>query len=168
MEELEQESIWEAFERILDKYPEAQEEFKKTRVPRKKIEEELKSSASTTRTERGWAGHLVGANRCKFRRNTLLENGDVRIVVSSVGHMYDPSGSVQIGLDWCYETMVFHAEWEKLYWDADTGRQISTRNPWTLKESEFGSDQKANDMHEVIVAEITEALDAGFTFGNKK
>ena len=165
MEDLDKESIWEAFERVLNEYPEAQEEFIRIGTELRKIEEALKSSARTIRTERGWAGHLVGANRCKFKRNTLLENGDVRIVVSSVGHMYEPSGFVQIGLDWHYETMVFHAEWRPPYWDTNTKRRISTRNPWTLNESDFGSDQKANIMHEAIVAEITEALDTRFTFG---
>ena len=129
------------------------------------------SIVGTTRTERGWSGHFMGANKCKFRRNTLLENGDVKIVVSSVGNMesfFGRSGFEQLGSDWHYETMVFHAEWQKPYWDTNTERIISTTSPWTLKESELGSDQKANDMHEVIVAEITEALDAGFTFGNKK
>ena len=68
------------------------------------------------RTERGWAGHFIGAHQCKFRRNTLLELGDVRIVVSAVGAMELQIGQTrkcpyeEVGYKRYFETMVFRAQ----------------------------------------------------------
>ena len=122
------------------------------------------------RTERGWAGHFICANRCRFRRNTLLEKGDVRIVVSSVGLMEkwtgDPrqdrnvSGFEPIGCNRYYETMVFHAEpAPSRYFDADVRREISFAAPWCI--AEIDADDKANAQHDAVVSEIEERMAAG-------
>ena len=125
------------------------------------------------RTERGWAGHFICANRCLFRRNTLLECGDIKIVVSTVGLMPTPQeykklgisqGDFEpIGLDRHYETMAFHASTsDTRYHDADVTRQIYFESPWAI--SEVDADDQANIMHEMVVEEITGKLESGETF----
>ena len=37
------------------------------------------------RTERGYPGHFILSHRCVFTRNTLLEYGETRVIVSTVG-----------------------------------------------------------------------------------
>lgn len=122
------------------------------------------------RTERGWAGHFICANRCRFRRNTLLEKGEVRIVVSSVGLMEkwtgDPRqdrnvrGFETIGCERYYETMVFHAEpAPSRYFDADVSREVNFAAPWCI--AEIDADDKANAQHDAVVAEIEERMATG-------
>ena len=116
------------------------------------------------RIERGLAGHFCCADRCLFRRNTLLEYGDIRIVVSTVGLMMEDNKQerkfFKIGSDRYFETMAFHARLEaNRYWDADVSRQIHFNSPWSINEPD--TDDRANDMHEAVVAEITEGLESG-------
>lgn len=124
------------------------------------------------RIERGWAGHFCCADRCLFRRNTLLEYGDIRIVVSTVGMMVDIHHKgypnkikfTEVGLDRNFETMAFHAKHvDDRYWDADVGRQVDFDSPWSI--SEIDADDVANDQHEIVVDEITKGLESGNQYG---
>ena len=119
------------------------------------------------RTEQGWPGHFCGVSHCLFRRNTLLECGDTRIIVSTVGAMLHPLPSggrvryMPMGSDRYYETMVFHAERVGVYWEANVSREVGFDSEWAVGEIEAESDEKANQMHESVVAEITGKLKGG-------
>jgi len=114
------------------------------------------------RTERGWPGHFICADQCIFRRNTLLECGDTRIVVSTVGGMRD-SNDTYTGIAGHFaETLCFHAERVSgLYWDADVSRQLSVGCGRTGEGCDVDSDMLANNAHEATVAELTKLLKAG-------
>lgn len=114
------------------------------------------------RTERGWAGHFICADRCLFRRNTLLEREDTRIIVSTVGLMKGSNGFEQVGFNRYFETMAFHAEYDGRYWDANVSREIGFTSQWSIDEAD--ADDRANDMHEAVVAELTCALVNGEIF----
>jgi hypothetical protein len=120
------------------------------------------------RTERGWGGHFICANRCAFRRNTLLECGDVRIVVSTVG-AFKPRHDAEyerIGCDRFFETMAFHADYEEPYWDADVTREVSFDAPRSIADIKRESDAEADAMHEAVVAEISGRMAAGGILGD--
>lgn len=115
------------------------------------------------RTERGWAGHFICADSCKFRRNTLLECGDVKVVVSSVGAMYVDGKLTEIGLGRHYETMAFYVDpTSGKYKDADVSEEIFFESNGALKWHKDGYiDNEANDMHEAVVDELTRKLEEG-------
>lgn len=114
------------------------------------------------RTERGWCGHFILAYRCYFRRNTLLEYKEHKIVVSTVGNMFphpDYMEAEKINCDGYYETMAFKAQLDLgIYWDADVTKEITINQDWKIRHSGISADQEANDMHESIVKEISEKL----------
>lgn len=121
------------------------------------------------RTERGWVGHFIGGHRCRFRRNTLLECGEKKVVVSTVGAYESPTGRFEtIGIDRWFETMAFNAKFESGYWDSDVSKIIEFESPWGLFAESWKElittypqiDNTANDMHEAVVAELTEKLES--------
>ena len=123
----------------------------------------LADSSGVLRIERGWAGHFICAERCRFRRNTLLEYNNIKIVVSSVGLMVSDGKFVTIGINRNFETMAFHSDSnDTRYNDADVSRQIHFNSDWAISEQD--ADDKANEMHEAVVLEITNKLLAGETF----
>ena len=114
------------------------------------------------RTERGWPAHYISAKRCLFRRNTLLELGDLRIIVSTVGdQLGDDNEMVKIGCQRYYETMCFHAYFDGNYWEADVCRAITSTTKTTIREIKDGVSNEANDMHEAVVREKTERMEGG-------
>lgn len=118
--------------------------------------------AEVKRTERGWPVHFICVSRCRFRRNTLLECGEQRVVVSTVGNMsrLDGSGVEEIGFDRHYETMAFRAYFEDPYWEGDiSSPEVPFDSPWAIRGVDIAADLRANAMHEAVVAEISSRLE---------
>ena len=113
------------------------------------------------RTERGWAGHFICAEMCQFRRNTLLEYGDKKWVVSTIGRMIITNPQTKkrefdtIGHNRYYETMAFKGAMEEHgYIDANVSEPIDFESEWAIADIKADSEQRANDMHEAVVAEL--------------
>lgn len=122
-------------------------------------------------TERGWAGHLIFADSCKFRRNTLLEYKDKKWIVSTVGAMpqseimtefCSKNGFQIIGLGRYYETMAFEAKpvgyGDIIYYDADVKKQIDFDSDWAIDDCNFETDYQANEMHDKVVEELIKKI----------
>lgn len=106
-------------------------------------------------TERGWAGHFICADGCQFRRNTLLECGDTRVVVSTVGNWIRNEKPQKIGAGRYYETMAFFAKYDDPYWDADVTKKICSSSRWEIAKCNRETDAEANDMHENVLVELS-------------
>lgn len=114
------------------------------------------------RTERGWAGHCIISDDCRYHRNTLLEYEDLKIVVSTIGR-YVPMSRVMygdysfdiVGCDRFFETMAFVAD-ETKYHDADATQQVEFDSKWSLDSPDM--EIEADEMHENVVKEISEKM----------
>lgn len=127
-------------------------------------------------TERGWAGHFICADKCRFRRNTLLEYKDKKWIVSTVGAMpqsqimrsipefCSENGFETIGFHRYYETMAFEAQPVKnekgyiIYYDADVKKQIDFDSDWAIDNCNFETDKQANEMHDKVVEELSKKI----------
>lgn len=112
------------------------------------------------RTERGWPGHYICADTCQFRRNTLLEFGEQRIVVSTVGKNRRQGETEWLsvgGNGEFFETMTFAARDNDGYWDADVRIDIADG----IRRSTSYEDRDGNDMHEAVVTEMTARMENG-------
>lgn len=145
-----------------------------TKQMKQTTDQQTKQNRTVTRTERGWAGHFCAAASCLFRRNTLLECGKIKIVVSTVGLMQNSLYGRKdlqysalaknrfdtIGLDRYYETMAFHANpKDARYHDIDVTRQVKFESQWSI--GTLDADDKANLMHEAVVEEISQKMSKG-------
>lgn len=116
-------------------------------------------------TERGWAGHFICADRCRFRRNTLLEYGGKKWVVSTVGAMVVDREWESIGHNRWYETMAFWSKGDE-YNDADVSRQIDFESAWGIFGETWAEviaqfpkpDLEADRIHNAVVAELIEKI----------
>ena len=119
------------------------------------------------RTERGWAGHFCCSYRCEYHRNTLLEYNGMKVVVSTVGRLYNMKSHVyeELGYGRYFETMAFMADENDKYNDADVDRQVSFDSNWCLPSPHM--ELEADAMHEDVVSELSKRLvDGTLIFGD--
>ena len=119
-------------------------------------------------TERGWAGHFILADRCIFRRNTLLEYKSRKWVVSTVGAFRNYKNKIDsIGHRRWYETMAFEASEKNGYIDANVEKEISFDSEcgiwgdsWqeVCENCNGTPDNAANDMHDKVVSELIDKI----------
>lgn len=113
--------------------------------------------------ERGWPAHLIVADRCRFRRNTLVQSGAIAVVVSTVGDFYESHKDINpttVGSERYYETRAFYAqEDEDGYLDANTAREFALKGETGIAYYSAESDRAANLMHENAVSEVCQRIE---------
>ena len=126
---------------------------------------EIEAANWYTLTERGWAGHYILSGRCLFRRNTLIEYGFHKIIISTVGNLVDDTiperPVIQMGVmpGHFYETMAFYADRRSKYFDANVRKPVKINMSTVI--TKHGKDIEANKMHEAVVKEIIDRIFKG-------
>jgi hypothetical protein len=110
--------------------------------------------------ERGWAGHFCKSSDCLYHRNTSVTNGDVTVIISTVGNYYPNNANVldDLGGGRIYETMVFLGKEQFNYIEADVENEVvNDVGQWFLTRNELrqDSDNQADEMHDRIVNAVT-------------
>lgn len=112
-------------------------------------------------TERGWAGHFIDAENCRFKRNTLIGNEkDLPIIVSTVGIYVKDNDIRTLSNESYYETKVFVSKIaDGVYFDIDVTREIPYDNTYKILKINKDSDFEVDLFHNKIVEEIKEKME---------
>lgn len=116
--------------------------------------------------ERGWAGHYILSHNCNFRRNTLIVDKDIKVVVSTVGNLVTPYNekfevdfnnrkTSKLGSDHYFETLVGYSKNDE-FDDMDVTNLISI--PLNTRLYEPWVELEADEMHETIVEYIKQNI----------
>ena len=128
--------------------------------------------------ERGWAGHFMFADRCLFRRNTLLEYKGIKWIVSTVGNYRNSKNRID-SIEHCkwYETMAYEAKEKNGSIEANVEKKIyfnSKCGIWgdsweeVCKNCNDAPDNTANDMHDKVVGELIDKIKEQYNFNLTK
>lgn len=119
------------------------------------------------RTERGWCGYIQGYQYCLFRRNTLIEYNNKKIVIATLGNFIDPFRWKVMPLkdDIWYESIAGYAIDSNGYWDINPQDIIPIRCKHTISGTldhiveKIGTpDIYANKIHEDVVNEMIDRI----------
>lgn len=146
------------------------EGWKKANGEARDLIHKLEKLLDITIKERGWTGHYCLGHDCIYSRNTLVNNDNTRVIVSSVGNLVtrNSRGEIEsilneISDDRFYETKVFYAIDEDGYVECDLTKEIILNTKQSLSKSELGFDRdnQADAMHDECVAEVVRKLESG-------
>ena len=112
------------------------------------------------RTERGWAGHLYLSSSCRYHRNTLLEYGDKKWIISTVGAYFPFPDKEPENIEYkrFYETMAFEAQLDEGYYEANVSKRIYFNSKWDIDHIDYETDKEADEMHEAVVTELIQKI----------